>query len=138
MPCFLCTQIVDEAIGNIEFASEEADSLGLRCIIEKHFWLQVNKTRHLFRWVLSTRIPLFQIPESGSGYVCGACWEQLLLFHNFYLSVEQAHKALQQTVPEDTSPTEVDAPQGPLVKSEQAESVAAAVIHRIRSICKYQ
>jgi len=62
--------------------------------------------------------------------VCGACWEQLLLFHNFYLSVEQAHKALQQTVPEDTSPTEVDAPQGPLVKSEQADSVAAAVKRR--------
>ncbi|XP_016958828.1 transcription factor grauzone [Drosophila biarmipes] len=110
MPCFLCTQIVDEAVGNIEIASEEADSLGLRCIIEKHFWLQ--------------------IPDSGSGYVCGACWEQLLLFHNFYLSVEQAHQALQQTIPEETSPPEDGAPKDPLVKSELAESVAATVKRR--------
>lgn len=26
--------------------------------------------------------------------MCGACWDQLFAFHNFYLSVEQAHKQL--------------------------------------------
>ncbi|XP_033155207.1 transcription factor grauzone [Drosophila mauritiana] len=112
MPCFLCTQSVDDAVGNIEFASEEADSLGLRCIIEKHFWLQ--------------------IPASGAGYVCGPCWEQLLLFHNFYLNVEQAHKALEQTVLKETSPPEVvaSALEEHIVKSEHDESVAASVKRR--------
>ncbi|XP_017010162.2 transcription factor grauzone [Drosophila takahashii] len=109
MPCFLCTQRTEDAVGNIEFASEEADSLGLRCIIEKHFWLR--------------------IPSSTIGYVCGACWEQLLLFHNFYLSVEQAHKALEQTLPEETAAPEVVSKE-PLVKNEQVESVAAAVKRR--------
>ncbi|XP_043645675.1 transcription factor grauzone [Drosophila teissieri] len=112
MPCFLCTKSVDDAFGNIEFASEEADSLGLRCIIEKHFWLQ--------------------IPASRTGYVCGACWEQLLLFHNFYLNVEQAHNALEQTVLKETSPADVvvSALEVPIVKSEQVDSVAAAVKRR--------
>ncbi|XP_017078554.2 transcription factor grauzone [Drosophila eugracilis] len=112
MPCFLCTQCTDGADGNIEFASEEADSLGLRCMIEKHFWLQ--------------------IPGSCSGYVCGSCWGQLLLFHNFYLSVEQAHKTLEQKVVENAPFPEVDtsAIEGHLVKSEQVESVAAAVKRR--------
>ncbi|XP_017049775.2 LOW QUALITY PROTEIN: transcription factor grauzone [Drosophila ficusphila] len=112
MPCLLCTQSADGAVGNIEFASEEAYSLGLRCIIEKHFWLK--------------------IPDSSIGYVCGSCWEQLFLFHNFYVSVEQAHKALEQTVLEEASPPEEAfyAHGRQLVKSEQVESVAAAVKRR--------
>ncbi|KAH8254801.1 hypothetical protein KR032_012253 [Drosophila birchii] len=113
MPCFLCTHCVDHDVGNIEFASEEAESLGLQHIIEKHFWLRIH--------------------DSASGYVCGICWEQLLLFHSFYLSVEQAHKALEQTTP--SLATEVvsailgDGGEG-VVKSEQVESVAAGVKRR--------
>ncbi|KAH8390348.1 hypothetical protein KR200_006125 [Drosophila serrata] len=116
MPCFLCTQHVDDDVGNIVFTSEEANLLGLQSIIEKHFWLRIH--------------------DSGSGYVCGACWEQLLLFHSFYLSVEQAHKALEQT-------THVTLPSFPpevvsailgegegVVKSEDVESVAATVKRR--------
>ncbi|XP_052842946.1 transcription factor grauzone [Drosophila gunungcola] len=109
MTCFLCTQRSENADGNIEFASEEAKTLGLQCIIELHFWLRIH--------------------DSGSRYVCGACWEQLLLFHNFYLSVKQAHKALEQTAAEETSPPELNSP-GQIVKSERVESVAAAVKRR--------
>jgi len=134
MPCFLCTQTVDDAAGNIEFASEEADSLGLRCIIEKHFWLQVNKQiLPVLLLLLLLKSDLFQIPDSKrAGYVCGPCWEQLLLFHNFYLNVEQAHKALEQTVLKETSPPEVvaSALEEHIVKSEHDDSVAAAVKRR--------
>ncbi|KAH8401678.1 hypothetical protein KR009_007364 [Drosophila setifemur] len=106
MPCFLCTQPADGAVGNLEFASEEADSLGLRQIVEKHFWLRT--------------------PGSG-GYVCGACWEQLLLFHNFYLSVEQAHRALADSAPGEIVSAVYES--GP-VKKEQVESVAGTVKRR--------
>ncbi|KAH8283545.1 hypothetical protein KR018_005489, partial [Drosophila ironensis] len=112
MPCFLCTQPVDGAPGNIQLLSPESDSLGLRQIVEKHFWLRT--------------------PDSDdTGYVCGACWEQLLLFHNFYLTVEQAHKALQgaQPTPADVVATVLGGAIPP-VKDEQAEGVAAAVKRR--------
>ncbi|XP_001361867.2 transcription factor grauzone [Drosophila pseudoobscura] len=120
MPCFLCTHRVDDAVSNIKFDSVEADSLGLRQIIEKHFWLRFN--------------------DSVDGYVCGSCWEQLLLFHNFYLTVENAHKALteletkqaEENVAENqTTPTAVVAAvYGGTAKDENVQSVAAAVKRR--------
>lgn len=109
MPCFLCTQPVDGAVGNIEFASGEADSLGLRKIVETHFWLRTG--------------------DSDSGYVCGACWEQLLLFHNFYLTVEQAHRVLEAAPPTEVVSATVVC-EGDAIKTELAESVAASVKRR--------
>ncbi|XP_017096813.2 transcription factor grauzone [Drosophila bipectinata] len=116
MPCFLCTQPVDGAVGNIDFASGEAESLGLQKIVETHFWLRTG--------------------DSDSGYVCGACWEQLLLFHNFYLTVEQAHRVLEAADASqvETAPAEVVtatvAFESDAIKTELGESVAASVKRR--------
>ncbi|KAH8261528.1 hypothetical protein KR044_010626, partial [Drosophila immigrans] len=114
--CFLCTQCTDDAIGNIPFGSTEAQILQMNEIIEKHFWLQTSPQT-----------------KDASGHVCGACWDQLFAFHNFYVSVEQAHNELQSQEAaanvakeiEDTTIREV-------IKQEAvpAESVAAAVKRR--------
>ncbi|KAH8370336.1 hypothetical protein KR093_003089 [Drosophila rubida] len=115
--CFLCTQCTDDAIGNIEFGSTEAQILQMNEIIEKHFWLQT---------------------KDASGHVCGACWDQLIAFHKFYVSVEQAHNQLLATQSKQTASIESEANTDALllprdvIKQETvpAESVAAAVKRR--------
>ncbi|XP_060658989.1 transcription factor grauzone [Drosophila nasuta] len=112
--CYLCTQCTDDAIGNIQFGSTEAQILQMNEIIEKHFWLQT---------------------KDASGHVCGACWDQLFAFHNFYESVEQAHKQLAANVAkesENTTNTAALLLPRDVIKQETVppESVAAAVKRR--------
>lgn len=77
-----------------------------------------------------------QVHDSSNGYLCGGCWEQLRLFHSFYVMVEHAHKLLEETthVTVASLPTEVVATilggGESVVKSEEVESVAAAVKRR--------
>ncbi|XP_030558315.1 transcription factor grauzone [Drosophila novamexicana] len=123
--CFLCTQCTDNAIGNIQFGSHEAELLNVKEIIEKHFWLRI---------------------EDANGHVCGACWTQLYAFHSFYSDVEQAHKALLEitNVEATAKQTEASVPQEgstfavavgvpkDVVKTESGlgDSVAASVKRR--------
>lgn len=84
----------------------------------------------------------FQIGDA-SGHICGACWSELHAFHNFYLRVEQAHKALlkitnlsivkqkEETGAQETVSMELQVAKD-VVKTETGlgDSVAAAVKRR--------
>ncbi|XP_023037815.1 transcription factor grauzone [Drosophila willistoni] len=107
--CYLCTQQkADDSIGHIDLASDEAKMMRLKEIIEKHFWLRIDND------------------ALDDSFVCGPCWEQLLLFHNFYEKVEQAHKVLQANAPM------VKCEQPEREKEKPRESVAEAVKTRRR------
>lgn len=54
--CFLCTQCTDNAIGNIQFGSHEAELLNVKEIIEKHFWLRVAIAKKSNLYILYAQI----------------------------------------------------------------------------------
>ncbi|XP_023158554.1 transcription factor grauzone [Ceratitis capitata] len=77
MLCILCCKYGDSCL---KIFNEIELKLGIADIIGRHFWFK-------------------PIPEENiSAVICSACWSKVDDFHQFYLSVEEAHNTLNSKV----------------------------------------
>ncbi|XP_023158556.1 transcription factor grauzone-like isoform X2 [Ceratitis capitata] len=77
MLCILCCKYADSCLNIFD---ENEIKLGIADIIGRHFWFK-------------------PIPEENiSAVICSACWSKVDDFHQFYLSVEEAHNTLNSKV----------------------------------------